>query len=85
VLVEERKIAECACTLKRYVRRPRPKDKPAGGGRISLESLNPDQADIELAEDGESQDQRFAVIAEYVQIVKPPMDWVKSEFVPLDE
>lgn len=85
VLVEERKIAECAYTLKRYVRRPRPKNKPDGRGRIFLQSLNPDQSDIELDEDGESQDQRYAVIAEYMQIVRPPLDWVNRAFEPLDE
>jgi SOS-response transcriptional repressor LexA len=85
VLVEERKIAECAYTLKRYVRRRPPKDKPDRRGPIFLESLNPDQPDIELDEDGESQDQRYAVIAEYLQILKPPLDWVKPAFDPLDE
>ena len=85
VLVEERKIAEFAYTLKRYVRRPPPKDKSDRRGPIFLESLNPDQPDIELDEDGESQDQRYAVIAEYLQILKPPLDWVKPAFDPLDE
>jgi hypothetical protein len=84
-LVEERKIAECAYTSKRYVRRPPPKDKPYGRGGIFLESLNPDQPDIELDEDGESQDQRYAVIGEYVQVLKPPLDWVKPAFETLDE
>ncbi len=85
VLVEERKIAECAYTLKRYVRRPPPKDEPDSRGRIFLESFNPDQPDIELEKDGESQDQRYAVIAEYLQILKPPLHWTKPEFYPLDE
>ena len=85
VLVEERKIAECAYTLKRYVRRPPPKDKPNGRGRIFLESVNPDQPDIELDEDSESQDQRYAVIAEFLQILKPPLDWVRPAFDPLNE
>ena len=85
VLVEERKIAECAYTLKRYVRRPPPKDKPDARGRIFLESLNPDQTDIELDEDFETQDQRYAVIAEYLQILEPPLDWVGPAFESLDE
>jgi phage repressor protein C with HTH and peptisase S24 domain len=85
VLVEERKIAECAYTLKRYVRRPPPKDKPDERGGIFLESLNPDQTDIELNEDFESQDQRYAVIAEYLYILKPPFDWAEPAFEPLDE
>ncbi len=46
VLVEERKIAECAYTLKRYMRRPPPRDEPNALGRIFLESLHPDQLDI---------------------------------------
>lgn len=82
--MEERKIAECAYTLKRYVRRPPPKDNPDGRGPIFLESFNPEQPDIELDEDGESQDQRYAVIAEYVRVLKPPLDWVKPAFEPLD-
>jgi phage repressor protein C with HTH and peptisase S24 domain len=80
VLVEERKIAECAYTLKRYVRRPPPRGEPNARGRIFLESIHPDQPDIELEEDAESQDQRYAVIAEYVQVLRPPLDWVKREF-----
>lgn len=82
VLVEERKIAECAYTLKRYVRRPPQKDEPTSRGRIFLESIHLDQPDIELEEDGESQDQRYAVIAEYVQVLRPPLDWVKPAFDP---
>jgi phage repressor protein C with HTH and peptisase S24 domain len=85
VLVEEREIAECAYTLKRYVRRPPPKDNPSGRGRIFLDSFNPDQPDIELHEDGEGQDQRYAVIAEFIQVLKPPLDWVKPAFDSLDE
>lgn len=42
-MVEERKIAECAYTLKRYRRRPPPRDEPKARGRISLESIHPDQ------------------------------------------
>jgi phage repressor protein C with HTH and peptisase S24 domain len=80
VLVEERKIAECAYTLKRYVRRPPPGDEPTSPGRIFLESINPNQPDIELEEDAESQDQRYAVIAEFVQVLKPPLNWVKPAF-----
>ena len=79
-MVEERKIADCAYSLKRHVRRPPPKDKPDRRGPIFLESLNPDQPDIELDEDGESQDQRCAVIAEYLQTLKPPLDLVKPAF-----
>ena len=85
VLVEERKIAECAYTLKRYVRRHPAEDKPYGRGRIFLVSFNPDQPDIELNEDDESQDQRYAVIAEYVRVLKLPLDWVQPEFGSLDE
>ena len=85
VLIEERKKAQCAYTLKRYVRRRPPKDKPNARGRILLEPLNPDEPDIELDEDGESQDQRYAVIAEYIQILKPPLDWVNAEFEWLAE
>ena len=77
VLVEERKIAECAYTLKRYARRAPPRDEPTARGRIFLESIHPDQPDIELKEDPESQDQRYAVIAEYVRVLRPPLDWVK--------
>ena len=84
VLVEERKIAECAYTLKRYVRHPPPKGKPDARGRIFLESFNPEQPDIEIREDGDSQDQRYAVIAEFVQILKLPLDWVKPAFHPFD-
>ncbi len=80
VLIEERKIAECAYTLKRYVRRPPQKDKPYERGRIFLESFNPDQPDIELDQDGESQDQRYAVIAEFVKVLTPPLNWVKPAF-----
>jgi phage repressor protein C with HTH and peptisase S24 domain len=80
VLVEERKIAVCAYTLKRYRRHPPPKDEPNARGRISLESIHPDQPDIELEEDAESQDQRYAVIAEFVQVLTPPLDWVKRAF-----
>jgi hypothetical protein len=76
-LVEERKIAECAYTLKRYVRRPPPRDEPKARGRIFLESIHPDQPDIELDEDAESQDQRYAVIAEFVQVLQAPLDWIK--------
>ena len=85
VLVEERKIAECAYTLKRYVRRHPSEDKPFGRGRIFLVSFNPDQPDIELNEDDESQDQRYAVLAEYVRVLKLPLDWVQPEFGSLDE
>ena len=80
VLVEERKIAECAYTLKRYVRRPPLKNEPYTRGRIFLESFNKDQPDIELDEEGESQDQRYAVIAEYIQVLMPPLDWVTPEY-----
>jgi hypothetical protein len=50
-----------------------------------LVSFNPDQPDIELEVDDESQDQRYAVIAEFLQILKPPLDWVKPALDPLDE
>ena len=85
VLVEERKMAECAYTLKRYLRRPPPKHKPLGKRRVFLESYNPDQPDLELDEDDESQDQHYAVIAEYIQVLKPPLDWVIPEFHSPDE
>jgi len=68
VLVEERKLA--AYTLKRYVR-----DK---SGRIFLRSDNPEQPDIEINEDGDSQEQRYAVIAEFVEVLEQPLDWAKS-------
>lgn len=77
VLVQERKIAECAYTLKRYVRCPSPKNKPDARGQIFLESFNPEQPSIELNEDGESQHQRYAVIAEYVQVLNPSLNCVK--------
>ena len=82
VLVEERKIAECAYTLKQYWRR---RDGPEGRDRIVLRSDNPEQPEIEINQDGESQDQRYAVIAEFVQIVEPPLEWVKSPWDSLDE
>lgn len=67
------------------MRRPPPNDKQDGRGRVLLESFNRDQPDIELDKDAESQDQHFAVIAEYVQILKPPLDWVKPAFHAPDE
>lgn len=76
VLVEERKIAQCAYTLKRYARRPPTRDYPNARGRIFLESLNPDQPDIELMEGDESQDQRYHVVAEFVRILDLPFVWV---------
>lgn len=80
VLVEERKIAECAYTLKRYVRRPPSRDEATARGPIFLESIHRDQPDIEVEEDAESQDQRYAVIAEYAQVLRPPLDWVTPAF-----
>ena len=80
VLVEERKIAECAYTLKRYVRRPPSRDESTARGPIFLESIHRDQPDIEVEEDAESQDQRYAVIAEYAQVLRPPLDWVTPAF-----
>jgi hypothetical protein len=71
--------------VKRYVRRPPPRDESTARGRIFLESIHPDQPDIELEEDAESQDQRYAVIAEYVQVLRPPLDWVKPAFVSFVE
>jgi SOS-response transcriptional repressor LexA len=79
VLVEERKIGECAYTLKRFRRRP-PRPGEAGRGRIVLESINPEVPDIEIEEDGESQDQRYAVIAEFVQVLEAPLNWINSAF-----
>jgi hypothetical protein len=67
------------------VRRPPPRDESTARGRIFLESIHPDQPDIELEEDAESQDQRYAVIAEYVQVLRPPLDWVKPAFVSFVE
>lgn len=81
VLVEERKVAECAYTLKRYERRPPPRDNPNARGRIFLVSMNPDQPDIELDENGESQDQRYDVIAEFVRVLELPLNWVTTLFV----
>jgi hypothetical protein len=40
----------------------------------------PRQPDLEFAEDAENQDQRYAVVAEYVQVLRPPLDWVKPAF-----
>lgn len=77
VLVEERKIAECAYTLKRYLRSPISTEGAQRGGRIILRSDNPEERDITLNEDGESQDQRYAVIAEFVQVLSL-LDWIKS-------
>jgi hypothetical protein len=54
-------------------------------GPIFLESLKPDQPDIGLDENGESQDRRCAVIAEYLLVLKPPLDWTKPAFDQLDE
>jgi uncharacterized protein len=76
VLVEERKIAECAYTLKRYLRSPISTEGAERGGHIILRSENPEQPDIELNENGESQDQRYDVIAEFVQVLSSP-EWVK--------
>jgi len=59
---------------------PPPRDEPSARGRIFLESIHPDQPEIPLAEDAESQDQRYAVIAEFVQVLTPPLDWVKRAF-----
>jgi SOS-response transcriptional repressor LexA len=79
VLVEERKIAECAYTLKQYFRDPK------RHGRITLKSENPDQPDIEIDENGESQDQRYAVIAEFVQVLDGPLKWVEPVWGSNDE
>jgi hypothetical protein len=77
VLVEERKVAECAYTLKRYLRSSISTEGAQRGGHIILRSENPEEPDIELNEDGESQDQRYAVIAEFVQVLSSP-EWIKS-------
>ncbi len=69
VLVEERKIAECAYTLKRYLRHPEPADETGRRGRIVLRSENREEPDIEINDNGESQDQLYAVIAEFVQVI----------------
>jgi SOS-response transcriptional repressor LexA len=61
VLVEERQVAECAYTLKLYFRDPK------RTGLVILRSENPEQPDIDINEDAESQDQRYAVMAEFVQ------------------
>jgi hypothetical protein len=70
VLVEKRKIAECAYILKQYFRDPK---RP---GFVILKSENAEQPDIELNEKGESQDQRYAVI-EFVQVLDGPLNWVE--------
>ena len=76
VLVEERKIAECAYTLKIYNREPSANEGERRG-RILLKSTNRAQPDIEINEDGESQDQRFAIIAEFVQVMSSiEIEWV---------
>ena len=74
VLVEERKIAECAYTMKRYLRIRSLRGEP---DRIILRSDNPDQPDIEINEDGESQDQRYAVIGEFREVLQGPLDWLE--------
>lgn len=84
VLVEERKVAECAYTLKRYLRSPAHTEGAERRGSIILKSENPDQLDIELNEDAESQDQRYAVIAEFVQVLGA-LKWVRSAWDPSNE
>jgi phage repressor protein C with HTH and peptisase S24 domain len=76
VLVEERKIAECAYTLKMYLRIRGKNGEP---DRIVLRSSNPDHPDIEINEGGESQDQRYAVIAEFVTVLEGPLRPVERE------
>ena len=85
VLVEERKVAECAYTLKRYLRLAGPREGSERRGSITLRSENPEQPDIEVSQDGESQDQRYAVIAEFVQVLKAPLRWVRSAWDICDE
>lgn len=63
--------------MKRYLRSPLPSGGVERRGHIILRAENRDQADIELNEDGESQDQRYAVIAEFVQVLRSP-EWVKA-------
>jgi len=52
--------------------------------RIVLVSDNPEQPDIEIYEDGESQEQRYSVIAEFVQVLDS-VTWIKSAWDSLDE
>ena len=77
VLVEERKIAECAYTIKLYLCRP-PKD---GKG---LKSENPNHPDIEISEGGESQEQRYVVVAEFVQVLNS-LRWAEYSCDSLEE
>jgi phage repressor protein C with HTH and peptisase S24 domain len=71
VLVEERKVAECAYTLKLYFRDPK------RTGLVILRSENPEQPDIDINEDAESQDQRYAVMAEFVQVIEGSLKWLE--------
>lgn len=76
MLVEERTATSCAYTLKIYKRLPQDTEGGERGGRVILRSENHDQPDIEFNEEGESQDQRFFVIAEFVQVLDS-LDWIR--------
>jgi phage repressor protein C with HTH and peptisase S24 domain len=76
VLVENREIAQSAYTLKRYFRPPQVGDRK---GVIKLVSFNPDVPDIEINENGESQDGRYAVVAELIEPVSS-LDWVRNMY-----
>jgi hypothetical protein len=62
------------------------KDRRPGDPRpIVLKSFNPDYPEIVINENGESQDQRYAVVGEFVQLLKEPLDCVKHEFEPFED
>jgi phage repressor protein C with HTH and peptisase S24 domain len=93
VLVEDRKTAVSAYTLKRYIRPPQGDDGDRKG-TIFLRSYNRgEHPDIPINENGESQDGRYGVVAEFVKEfeslewtkpLRPESDDETTQFPPID-
>jgi hypothetical protein len=84
VLVEDRMMAESAYTLKRYIRPPQ-SDEGERKGIIYLRSYNHgEHPDIPIDETGESQDGRYAIVAEFVKEFKN-LEWAKPLYGQSDD